>query len=210
MEIGIEQAKVWITKANQRIQENKQLLTELDQAIGDGDHGFNMTRGFQEVINKMDQSNYKDLGSLFQEIGMTLLTKVGGASGPLYGTAFMKAAVVLKGKQTIDVKGLGEAFVESVHGMKLRGKAELGDKTMIDVWEPVTAYLIDNSKNLDWEKFITFSREKMESTKEMEAKRGRAAYLGKRSMGHIDAGSASSHYIFEALGKVFTDREVQS
>lgn len=101
MTFDVEQAKKWIITFNDKIQENKEYLTELDQAIGDGDHGLNMARGFQETVKKITEGKYDDLGSLFKDVGMTLIAKVGGASGPLYGTAFMKASLALKGKKKL-------------------------------------------------------------------------------------------------------------
>lgn len=207
MQFGIIEAKRWIEKINLRIQRNKEYLSDLDLAIGDGDHGLNMARGFQEVMNKMQVSNYEDLGKLFQDVGMVLLSKVGGASGPLYGTVFMKAASKLQGKEAVDTEGLISALAEAANGIKSRGKVELEEKTMYDVWEPVISYMKQNHQPLDWEKTIHLSEAQMESTKYMEAKKGRASYLGKRSIGHIDPGAASSHFLFEALAETFIEGE---
>ncbi|QPA32291.1 dihydroxyacetone kinase subunit DhaL [Thermaerobacillus caldiproteolyticus] len=209
MTFGVEQAKKWIITFNDKIQENKEYLTELDQAIGDGDHGLNMARGFQETVNKITSVNYDDLGSLFKDVGMTLIAKVGGASGPLYGTAFMKASLALKDKKKADVKELVEALAASLDGLKTRGKAQAGDKTMIDVWEPVIEFLT-NSETIQPKELSVLSKEKMEYTKELEAKKGRAAYLGKRSIGHIDPGAASSYLLFVSLAEVFTGGELSS
>ncbi|MBA2876064.1 dihydroxyacetone kinase subunit DhaL [Thermaerobacillus caldiproteolyticus] len=209
MTFGVEQAEKWIITFNDKIQENKEYLTELDQAIGDGDHGLNMARGFQETVNKITSVNYDDLGSLFKDVGMTLIAKVGGASGPLYGTAFMKASLALKDKKKADVKELVEALAASLDGLKTRGKAQVGDKTMIDVWEPVIEFLT-NSETIQPKELSVLSKEKMEYTKELEAKKGRAAYLGKRSIGHIDPGAASSYLLFVSLAEVFTGGELSS
>jgi dihydroxyacetone kinase-like protein len=189
----------WIENAAQRIQENKIYLTELDQAIGDGDHGINLSRGFNEVSKKIKATEYRDIGALFQDIGMVLLSKVGGASGPLYGTAFIKASTVLKGKTEITVLEWLNALQESVAGLKMRGKAELGNKTMLDVWEPVALYVEQKGEQLSWPELITFCKEQMEKTKSLEAKKGRAAYLGTRSIGHYDPGAVSSYILFETL-----------
>lgn len=202
MEIGIAEVKKWLKELNEQIQQNKMYLTELDQAIGDGDHGLNMARGFQEVIKKIESTNYDNLGSLFKDTGMTLLSKVGGASGPLYGTAFLKAAANLTGKTTMSVLDLGNALESALDGIKMRGKANLHDKTMIDVWEPIVSYMKEHQENVNWDTIITLAQEKMEATKELEAKKGRAAYLGKRSIGHIDPGAVSSSYFFTELATV--------
>jgi dihydroxyacetone kinase-like protein len=207
MTFGVEQAKQWIRKFNDKIQEQKEYLTELDQAIGDGDHGLNMARGLQEVVNKITSVNYDELGSLFKDVGMTLIAKVGGASGPLYGTAFMRVSLALKDKKEVDGKELVEALAASLEGLKTRGKAQVGDKTMIDVWEPVIEFL-RNSETIQAKELSVLSKEKMEYTKELEAKKGRAAYLGKRSIGHIDPGAASSYLLFASLAEVFAEGEL--
>lgn len=200
MAFGVEQAKRWMSIANDHIQQQKQYLTELDQAIGDGDHGLNMARGFQEVVEKIASANYEDLGLLFKDVSMTLIAKVGGASGPLYGTAFLKMSMVLAGKKEADDKELIAALEAALSGIKARGKAKVGEKTMVDVWEPVMEFLREK-ESLQAKEAALLAKEKMEHTKELEAKKGRAAYLGKRSVGHIDPGSASSHLLFAALAE---------
>ncbi|OQO99639.1 dihydroxyacetone kinase subunit L [Geobacillus sp. 44B] len=200
MAFGVEQAKRWMSIANDHIQQQKQYLTELDQAIGDGDHGLNMARGFQEVVEKIASANYEDLGLLFKDVSMTLIAKVGGASGPLYGTAFLKMSMVLAGKKEADDKELIAALEAALSGIKARGKAKVGEKTMVDVWEPIMEFLREK-ESLQAKEAALLAKEKMEHTKELEAKKGRAAYLGKRSVGHIDPGSASSHLLFAALAE---------
>lgn len=197
--IRLEDFQQWMVKAAETIQANKEYLTELDQAIGDGDHGINLARGFGEVLNKVSSGPYTDIGSLLQDTGMVLLAKVGGASGPLYGTVFIKAAAVLKGKQQIDIEELAHAFGESVNGIKTRGKAAAGDKTMLDVWEPVVAYMHNATEQFDGQELLRIAKLQMEETKQLEAKKGRAAYLGSRSVGHLDPGAVSSYLLFEAL-----------
>jgi phosphoenolpyruvate---glycerone phosphotransferase subunit DhaL len=201
MAFGVEQAKRWISIANDKIQQQKQYLTELDQAIGDGDHGLNMARGFKEVVEKIASTNYEDLGSLFKDVSMTLIAKVGGASGPLYGTAFLKMSLALAGKKGADDKELIAALEVALDGIKARGKANVGEKTMVDVWEPVMEFLREKG-SMQAKEAALLAKEKMEHTKELEARKGRAAYLGKRSVGHIDPGSASSYLLFAALAEV--------
>ncbi|MFB5164664.1 dihydroxyacetone kinase subunit DhaL [Parageobacillus toebii] len=201
MAFDMEQAKRWMNIANDKIQQQKQYLTELDQAIGDGDHGLNMARGFQEVVEKISSANYEDLGSLFKDVSMTLIAKVGGASGPLYGTAFLKMSLALAGKKEADDKELIAALEAALDGIKARGKANVGEKTMVDVWEPVMEFLREKG-SIHTKEAALLAKEKMEHTKELEAKKGRAAYLGKRSIGHIDPGSASSYLLFAALAEV--------
>lgn len=202
MPFRVEDAKTWLTSLNKVYQQEKMYLTELDQAIGDGDHGINMARGFHELSQKLEAVEYHDLGGLFKDAGMVLLSKVGGASGPLYGTAFLKAAAPLKDKQEVSSVELASALAEALEGLKLRGKASLLDKTMLDVWIPAIEYLQQHEMNVDWDEFIQLSQGKMEGTKELEAKKGRASYLGPRSVGHIDPGAASSKFFFSELAKV--------
>ncbi|MBS4210283.1 dihydroxyacetone kinase subunit DhaL [Bacillus sp. FJAT-50079] len=202
-EFGVRQAKEWMKNINLLVQTHKGELSELDQSIGDGDHGLNMSRGFQEVLEKVGDSEYSDLGSLFKDVAMTLITKVGGASGPLYGSAFLKASQYAKEKETLSIKELGYLLQESLEAIKLRGKAQIGDKTMVDVWEYAPAMLFNESESLDWDKWIVFLKDKMEHTGNLEARKGRAAYLGERSIGHIDPGAFSSYLIFKAMREVF-------
>ncbi|MBU9712631.1 dihydroxyacetone kinase subunit DhaL [Evansella tamaricis] len=202
MLFDVSGAKHWIVRLNQKLQEQKKYLTSLDQAIGDGDHGLNMARGFQEVVLKIHDTEYKDLGTFFKDVGMTLILKVGGASGPLYGTAFLKFSMELKEKKEINGIELGEALSAALEGIRSRGRAQLGDKTIVDVWEPVVDLMMSEGENLNPDELIRLANEKMEDTKDMEAKKGRAAYLGKRSIGHIDPGATSSMYLFEALAEV--------
>jgi phosphoenolpyruvate---glycerone phosphotransferase subunit DhaL len=199
MLLTVQEMKAWLIQVDELIQSKKAYLTELDQAIGDGDHGLNLARGFKEVTKKIEASEYSDISQLFKDTGMVLLSKVGGASGPLYGSAFIKAAVALQGKHSVSIPGLTLALEDGLQAIKMRGKANLTDKTMIDVWEPVLSFLRENGEEVNWDAADDVAKEKMEATKEIEAKKGRAAYLGKRSIGHIDPGSASSYYLFSSL-----------
>ncbi|MCM3163370.1 dihydroxyacetone kinase subunit DhaL [Metabacillus litoralis] len=202
MEFDVPKAKHWMMILNSKIQDHKHDLTDLDLAIGDGDHGLNMARGFQEVMNKIENKEYPDLSTLFKEIGMTIISKVGGASGPLYGTAFIKASSIFQDKESITISELAQAFNASLEGLKLRGRAQIGDKTMIDVWEPVVTFMMEQGDSLRPNDLAQLAEKTKEATKNLEAKKGRAAYLGKRSIGHIDPGAASSCYLFEALANV--------
>jgi dihydroxyacetone kinase-like protein len=194
-----EVIKSWLLRANEKIQENKEYLSELDRAIGDGDHGINLSRGFQEVAAKIEQMKVTDIGDLLQQVAMTLIGRVGGASGPLYGTAFLKAATVLKGQEEIGLDELVNAMNASLEGIQQRGKATLGDKTMLDVWGPVITEWKTNPNSAAFEDLQALTQTSMEQTKEMEARKGRAAYLGKRSIGTYDPGAVSSSLILNAL-----------
>lgn len=199
--MNVEQLKTWINEANERIQENKAYLSELDQAIGDGDHGSNMARGFSAANTAIAEKDYDECGALLQDVCMALISKVGGASGPLFGTAFMKMAAAAKGKKDLSKSDWGLLLQEAVAGIKRRGKAETGEKTMLDVWQPAVDYMTENGEEASWEQLKALCQEKMEATKELEAKKGRASYLGERSVGHLDPGSVSSCYILSALAE---------
>ncbi|QFY03611.1 dihydroxyacetone kinase subunit L (plasmid) [Bacillus cereus] len=189
----------WMQLTAKQLEYQKENLTQLDQFIGDGDHGINMNRGFKEVEKKISYTAYDDIGNVFHDIGIILISKVGGASGPLYGTAFLRAGSVLKGKNKITINELGIAFQESVDGICLRGKTQIGDKTMLDVWDPVLKYIQRNGEKIKPIGLIIFAREQMEKTKPLLAKKGRASFLGERSIGHLDPGAVSSFIIFETL-----------
>ncbi|WP_053218489.1 dihydroxyacetone kinase subunit DhaL [Virgibacillus senegalensis] len=201
MELQPQDIKQWLLHANQTFQENKGYLTSLDQAIGDGDHGINMARGFQEVEKKLESTEYTNVGDVLKDTAMTLMSKVGGASGPLFGTAFLKLSTNLKGQDNADFKGFAEGITAAAEGLKQRGKAEKGEKTMVDVWQPMSEFL-QAQADFSGDDIETEAKKAMETTKDMSAKKGRAAYLGERSVGHLDPGSVSSYYLFSALAEV--------
>ncbi|WP_173915513.1 dihydroxyacetone kinase subunit DhaL [Halobacillus sp. Marseille-Q1614] len=200
MELTVSNIATWMENTNEKLQANKSYLTSLDQAIGDGDHGVNMARGFKEVVQKISGQEYETPADLFKDTAMTLMSKVGGAAGPLYGTAFLKISTDLKGKNTIDYDSFISSLEAAVEGVKQRGKSEPGEKTLLDVWAP----LIDRLKEqADFDSNILkeTSESLMTATKDIKATKGRASYLGDRSIGHLDPGSVSSFYIFEALAE---------
>ena len=193
-----------INKIADVISENKLYLTELDAAIGDGDHGLNMSKGFVAVKEKLVDDNVENLGNTFKKIGMTLVSTVGGASGPLYGTAFMKAAPVLNNKSEIDLDDFINVLKSSLDGIKMRGKAVAGEKTMIDSIEPALNSLIESKEKdlsiidcLDNAQKAAY--EGVEKTKEIKATKGRASYLGDRSIVHKDAGATFSYLILKTI-----------
>lgn len=185
---SIEKVSQWIEIFGEKITANRGHLNKLDTAIGDGDHGSNLTRGAAAVKEKAAENDYDNLANFFKDVGMTMVSKVGGASGPLYGSAFMGMAK--KAKESDDMAELLEAGLEAI---QKRGKADVGEKTMIDEWAPVIESVKAGSFNQD------VIDESLESTREMKATKGRASYLGDRSIGHIDPGAQSSAYLFEAL-----------
>lgn len=183
-----EKVSHWIEAFGQKITDNKAYLNELDTAIGDGDHGSNLTRGAAAIKEKMSETEYDNLSDLFKDVGMTLVSKVGGASGPLYGTAFIEMAKTAKNSQDIN-----ELLQAGLDGIQKRGKAEAGEKTMVDEWIPVIEAMKSGSLSNE------LIAESLQKTKDMKATKGRASYLGERSIGHIDPGAQSSAYLFETM-----------
>ena len=181
---------------------NKQYLTKLDSAIGDGDHGINLARGFSEVKEELESADFANNSEVVKKVAMTLISNVGGASGPLYGTAFLKASQVMEEEPSLkNIVEIGEAVVE---GIKMRGKAELGDKTMLDAIIPaVDALKEDYEAEKDLEEALEDCLEAAEEGKEntipLVAKKGRASYLGERSKGHQDPGATSSCMIIKKI-----------
>lgn len=189
---------------SEKIEEEKDTLTELDNAIGDGDHGINMARGAKAVIEKIPLLITKDSGAIFKGIGMAIVSSVGGASGALYGTAFMKAGDVLKGKMELSPEDFLAAFSASVTGIKTRGKSTIGEKTMLDALCPAERAMreaIQAKKSLkDALLAAADEAEKgAERTKDLIATKGRASYLGERSLGHRDPGAVSSSFMLRAM-----------
>lgn len=195
----VNDVKTLILQAADEIIANKDYLTDLDRSIGDADHGVNMAKGFGFTKEALE-ADFDDYKTLFNKVATTLLSKVGGASGPLYGSFFMKFAASLKDVEELTRDVLNQAFTAGVDGVKQRGKAEVGDKTMVDVLEPV-AEALNAGKSFD--DVVKIAEESMEKTKDFKAKKGRASYVGERSIGHIDPGAASSYILVkETLGAI--------
>lgn len=193
-----------LIKVSEKIDKNKEYLTELDAAIGDGDHGLNMSKGFKAVSDKLKAEEDDNIGNILKKTGMTLVSNVGGASGPLYGTAFMKASMALKDKNEIDINDFLSALKLALEGIKSRGKSTEGEKTMIDALSPAIKSMEDSIKNGDsyievLEKGKDAALEGVEFTKTIKATKGRASYLGDRSIGHQDPGATSCFYILETI-----------
>ncbi|WP_237446887.1 dihydroxyacetone kinase subunit DhaL [Streptococcus sp. KHUD_011] len=185
--MNVEQALEWMKLFNEKIQEQKDYLSELDTPIGDGDHGGNMARGMAAVMENLEGKQFETSSDVFKLVSMQLLSKVGGASGPLYGSAFM-------GMAKADSHSKLEEILQSGLDMIIkRGKAEVGEKTMVDVWTPVIAAL--SAGQLTQEVIDKV----VNATKDLLATKGRASYVGERSLGHIDPGSFSSGLLFTAL-----------
>jgi dihydroxyacetone kinase-like protein len=206
MSVSIDKVRSIIGDIAKMIGKQQHYLSDLDQAIGDGDHGFNMARGFDAVMLKLEATPGEDIGDVLKITAMALISNVGGASGPLYGTLFLRAAGKAKGLTEIDLAGFVLLLKEGVLGVQARGKAELGEKTMIDVLIPVLESLEkDSNAGLDGKQAFanaaTLAAECMGKTKDILAKKGRASYLGERSIGHIDPGATSSCFIIQTISK---------
>lgn len=187
------------------IQENKDFLTQLDMPIGDSDHGINMARGFQAVEDKLLTLEDKDVGSILKTVGMTLVSTVGGASGPLYGTAFMKAAVVGNGKTELTMEDFLAMLEAAVEGIKLRGKSTTGEQTMLDAMVPALEAMKATSGSTGevLAAGLAAAQAGVESTKDMIATKGRASYLGERSLGHQDPGATSFTLLLSVIENHF-------
>jgi dihydroxyacetone kinase-like protein len=204
MPITTEDIRYWLQQLALVLQENREYLTQLDSAIGDADHGINMDRGFKAVTEKLSTQTEMDIGSLLKLVGTTLVSTVGGASGPLYGTAFLRAGIAMTGKRELyesDYIALLEAAVE---GIKARGKAQPGEKTMLDALAPALAAAKEaEARHLDLVEITRraseAAEEGMKATIPLVATKGRASYLGERSAGHQDPGATSSWLLLKTL-----------
>lgn len=186
------------------VEDNRQYLTELDAAIGDADHGINLDRGFKAVRDKMPQFSDKDIGTILKNVGMVLVSTVGGASGPLYGTFFMRMGNVVPGKNALDENDIVAMFEAGLSGIKERGKAQAGDKTMIDAMEPALNELkstLSEGRGLKEaiEAAANDAYNGVLMTKDIAAKKGRASYLGERSIGHQDPGATSAYLMIKTV-----------
>jgi dihydroxyacetone kinase-like protein len=203
----------WIQRFAAEVEANKEYLTQLDAAIGDGDHGINMQRGMSAVIAKVDtQAGEQDIGDLLKAVGMTLVSTVGGAGGPLYGTLFLQMGTTASGKSELSPDDWADALESGIAGVQNRGKAEPGDKTMIDALIPgrdaLKAALGGGATFGDALRQSAAAAEQgMRDTVPLVARKGRASYLGERSAGHQDPGATSSQLLLEAAAETWGDSE---
>jgi len=194
------------------IDENKKYLTKLDSAIGDADHGINMNRGFKAVLQKVSSAEDKDAGTILKTAGMALVSSVGGAGGPLYGTAFMQAGMAVAGKYELESEDVLSALRSALDGVVMRGKASPGDKTMVDAITPAVdameKSLEDGAETAEaLEAAAAAAKQGMEDTIPMLAKKGRASYLGERSVGHQDPGATSSYLLINTMAEVAREKK---
>ncbi|MBU2570543.1 MAG: dihydroxyacetone kinase subunit L [Gammaproteobacteria bacterium] len=188
------------------IKQNSESVTELDQAIGDGDHVTNLQRGIKALKAKGEEISALDWADALQSIGMVSMSAIGGASGSLYGTLFIAMSKAAKG-QELSLSTFAEAFAQGVEAVKRRGKADAGEKTMLDVYIPVADYLKQAEANsTPWpeilEQVCDTANQGMEATRDMVATKGRASFLGERTRGHIDAGAKTAELMICAIASV--------
>ncbi len=210
MSISRDDVLEWIRKCAGVLAENREYLIQLDAAIGDADHGANMDRGFRAVMTKMPEIADKDIGTVFKTVGMTLLSTVGGAGGPLYGTFFLQAGMKTTGKMEMSLEDWSNALEAAVNGVVMRGKAELGDKTMVDALNPAVNALkqaveANEPINQALNELAEAASKGMEATIPLVARKGRASYLGERSAGHQDPGATSSYLLLKMAAETWDD-----
>jgi dihydroxyacetone kinase-like protein len=201
-----EQIVRWLELTTAVLNENRDYLTQLDAAIGDADHGTNMDRGFQKVAEKLPTVADKDIGNILKTVGMTLISSVGGASGPLYGTFFQRGGMAADAKEELSDEDLVTTLQGAVDGVQARGRAQPGDKTMMDALLPAMAALrasVAEGKGsaASLADAVAAAEQGMKDTIPLQARKGRASYLGERSIGHQDPGATSSYLILNALLK---------
>jgi phosphoenolpyruvate---glycerone phosphotransferase subunit DhaL len=208
--VTMARLEAWVRRFAELIAANRSQLTDLDSAIGDADHGINMDRGMQAVRAKLDTEPHATLDELFKSVGMTLVSSVGGASGPLYGTFFLRFGAACGPREAVSTTDLVKAFRAGVEGLVARGRPELGDKTMFDSLHPglealdagITAGL---SAGEAFANAWHAAQQGRDDTIPMVARKGRASYLGERSVGHQDPGATSAALLFEAATAAFDD-----
>jgi dihydroxyacetone kinase-like protein len=206
--VPYSQVVAWVQAFSSTVAENREYLTRLDSAIGDADHGTNMDRGMKAVLAKLDAQEGEDIGALLKTVGMTLVSTVGGAGGPLYGTLFLQMGMATTGKSELEPEDWAKALEAAVTGVQSRGKAGPGDKTMIDALIPArdafTSALADGASFDDaLRRSAQAAEEGMRATVPLVAKKGRASYLGERSAGHQDPGATSSHLLLKTAAETW-------
>jgi phosphoenolpyruvate---glycerone phosphotransferase subunit DhaL len=187
------------------MEEHRRYLTKLDSEIGDGDHGNNMHRGFQAALERLDGADPSTPADVLKIVSMALVSKVGGAAGPLYGTAFLRASSALQDRDEVSAEDAAEALEAALGGIRQRGKAEAGDKTIVDALEPAVeaakGAAADGSVAGVFRAGAEAAKEGAESTVPLTARKGRASYLGDRAQGHQDPGATSTYYLLDAAAR---------
>jgi dihydroxyacetone kinase-like protein len=195
----------WMSRFAGSMGDHRAELVALDTAIGDGDHGTNMDRGMRKAIEKLESQEQPDAGAVLKTVAMALVSSVGGAAGPLYGTLFLQMGTALAGKDEIDLETYAAAWRKGIEGVQARGKAELGDKTMLDALVPGIEAL-ERASDLDTglREAANAAESGMRETIPLLARKGRASYLGERSQGHQDPGATSTYYLYQTAAEALT------
>ncbi|HEX4009597.1 MAG TPA: dihydroxyacetone kinase subunit DhaL [Solirubrobacteraceae bacterium] len=196
----------WMTRFAGEMSEHRQELVRLDTAIGDGDHGTNMNRGMQKALEKLQTSEQADPGAVLKTVAMALVSSVGGAAGPLYGTLFLQMGTAMAGQAEVDLPGFAAAWRKGLEGVQSRGKAQPGDKTMVDALLPAIDAM-EQATDLDsgLAAAVVGAEQGMNATTPLVARKGRASYLAERSAGHQDPGATSTYYLFKSAAETLAD-----
>jgi dihydroxyacetone kinase-like protein len=196
----------WMSLFADEISQRRQELVRLDTAIGDGDHGANMARGMEKAVEKLSEAEQADTGAVLKTVALALISSVGGAAGPLYGTLFLQLGSALAGKDEVGLSDYAAAWRKGVDGVQARGKAQLGDKTMVDALVPAVEALEHATELGSGLRAAAAAAELgMHATTPLVARKGRASYLGERSAGHQDPGATSSCYLLKTAAEAFAD-----
>jgi phosphoenolpyruvate---glycerone phosphotransferase subunit DhaL len=200
--VTADQVRDWLRRYAETIAEHRVELVQLDTAIGDGDHGTNMNRGMTKALEKLGAAEQPDPGAVLKAVAMALVSSVGGAAGPLYGTLFLQMGGALAGETEVDLPKYAAAWRKALEGVQARGKAEPGDKTMVDALIPAVQAL-ESASDLQTglRAAVQAAEEGMKATTPLVARKGRASYLGDRSKDHQDPGATSTYYLFKSAAE---------
>jgi phosphoenolpyruvate---glycerone phosphotransferase subunit DhaL len=192
----------WMRRFAAEMSEHREELVRLDTAIGDGDHGTNMDRGMRKAVEKLGADEPTDAGAVLKAVAMTLVSSVGGAAGPLYGTLFLQMGGAMGAENPVDLPTFAAASRKGLEGVVARGKAELGDKTMVDALTPAVEAL-EQAPDLDTglREAVAAAERGMKATIPLVARKGRASYLGERSKDHQDPGATSTYYLYKSAAE---------
>ena len=195
----------WMRRFAGEMAEHRAELVRLDTAIGDGDHGTNMDRGMRKALEKIDTDELPDAGAVLKAAAMALVSSVGGAAGPLYGTLFLQMGTALAGQEQVDLPTYAAAWRKGLEGVQMRGKAEPGDKTMVDALIPAVEAL-ESAQDLDsgLQQAAEAAERGMQATIPLVARKGRASYLGERSKDHQDPGATSTYYLYKSAAEALS------
>ena len=206
MAVTAQSTVQWMTLFANEMAEHRQELVRLDTAIGDGDHGTNMNRGMQKALEKLNASEPADAGGALKTVAMALVSSVGGAAGPLYGTLLLQMGTALAGQADVDLPAYAAAWRKGLEGVQARGKAQLGDKTMVDALTPAVEALEQATDLGDGlTAALAAAEQGMQATVPLVARKGRASYLGDRSKDHQDPGATSTYYLFKSAAEALAD-----